>query len=59
MRPAGGYTPDLINFANSISCYDIFADSIAYDENRQVSIGGKFFAITPSRRYSINYEHTN
>ena len=59
MRPAGGYTPDLINFANSISCYDIYADSIAYDENRQCSIGGKFFAITPSRRYSINYEHTN
>ena len=26
MRPAGGYTPDLINFANSINCYQIYAD---------------------------------
>lgn len=59
MRPAGGYTPDLINYANSISCYDIFADSLAFDENRQVSIGGKFYAITPSRRYSLEYEHSS
>ena len=21
MRPAGGYTPDLINYANSVDCY--------------------------------------
>lgn len=59
MRPAGGYTPDLINYANSISCYDIYADSIAYNENRQVSIGGKFFAITPSRRYATTYLHSD
>lgn len=59
MRPAGGYTPDIINFANSISCYDIYADSIAYDENRQISIGGKFYAISSSRRYNINYEHSS
>ena len=35
MRPAGGYTPDLINFANSVSCYEIYADVIAYDKNLQ------------------------
>ena len=26
MRPAGGYTPDLINYANSVDCYQIWAD---------------------------------
>ena len=26
MRPAGGYTPDMINFANSVDCYQIWAD---------------------------------
>ena len=25
MRPAGGYTPDLINYANSVDCYQIWA----------------------------------
>ena len=24
MRPAGGYTPDMINFANSVDCYQIW-----------------------------------
>ena len=26
MRPAGGYTPDMINYANSVDCYQIWAD---------------------------------
>lgn len=59
MRPAGGYTPDMINYANSISCYDIYADSCAYDENREVSIGGKFYCVSSNRRYSTAYEHSN
>ena len=34
MRPAGGYTPDLINYANSVDCYQIWADMVCYDELR-------------------------
>lgn len=30
MRPAGGYTPDLINFAHSTDVYKIWADMVAY-----------------------------
>lgn len=59
MRPAGGYTPDLINYANSVSVYDIYADSAAYNENRQVPGDKKYFAIASSRRYNTQYCHSS
>lgn len=31
MRPCGGFTPDMINFAHSTDVYKIWADMIAYD----------------------------
>ena len=40
MRPAGGYTPDMINFANSVDCYQIWADMVCYDEVRRVDLNG-------------------
>lgn len=58
MRPAGGYTPDLINFANSVSCYEIYADVIAYDKNLQDMNKEKFYAFSVSRRDEFNYLHT-
>ncbi len=33
MRPCGGFTPDMINFANSIDVYKLWADMIAFDES--------------------------
>ena len=33
MRPSGGFTPDMINFAHSTDVYKIWADIIAFDEN--------------------------
>lgn len=58
MRPAGAYTPDLINYANSTNCYEIFADSIAYDENREDMTYTKFFACACSRRNKYKYVHS-
>lgn len=58
MRAPGGYTPDLINFANSVSVYDIFADSCAFDENRVDLTKQKFYAIVSSRRFRFNYVHS-
>lgn len=58
MRAPGGYTPDLINFANSVSVYDIFADSFAFDENRVDLTKQKFYAIVSSRRFRFNYVHS-
>lgn len=33
MRPSGGITPDMINFAHSTDVYKIWADMIAYDRS--------------------------
>jgi len=32
MRPPGGYTPDMMNFANDIDVYQIWANMVCYDE---------------------------
>ena len=32
MRPSGGFTPDMINFAHSTNVYKIWADMIAFDK---------------------------
>ena len=59
MRPAGGYIPDLINFANSVSCYKIWADVMAFDENRQDLSLEKFYACVASRRFEGHYLHSD
>ena len=59
MRPPGGYTPDLINFANSVSCYQIWADSMAFDENRQDMSLPKYYAAVASRRFDKEYFYSD
>ena len=59
MRPAGGYTPDLINFANSVNCYQIWADVMAFDENRQDLNMKHYYAACASRRDEHRYLHSD
>lgn len=33
MRPCGGFSPDMMNFANSTNVYKIWADMIAFDKS--------------------------
>ena len=55
MRVPGGYTPDMINFAYSIDIYKIWADVMAFDENREdVSIPPQYCAYS-GRRFDGNY----
>ena len=42
MRPSGGFTPDMINFANSTDVYKIWADMIAFDKT-DLEPGEHFF----------------
>ena len=55
MRPAGGYTPDLINFSQSVSCYQIYADVMAFNESRQDMSLPKYYAACASRRDWVSY----
>ena len=59
MRPAGGFTPDLINFSQSVNCYQIWADVMAFDENRQDLNMTKYYAACASRRNGVWYQHSD
>lgn len=37
MRPCGGFSPDMMNFANATDVYKIYADMIAYDSTLKAS----------------------
>ena len=57
MRPAGGYTPDMINYANSVDCYQIWADMVCYDEIRNAELDGpKYFCVYAGRRDCHEYK---
>lgn len=44
MRPCGGFTPDMINFAHNTNVYKIWADMIAFDKSTVESGDDKFCA---------------
>ena len=54
MRPCGGFTPDMINFANSTNVYKIWADMIAYDST-QYPQGEHFYCAFAGRRDGKNF----
>ena len=49
MRPCGGFTPDMINFAHSTNVYKIWADMIAYDSTLMTSGDHQFCAFAGRR----------
>lgn len=58
MRPAGGYTPDMINFSHSIDVYKIWADMVAYGKS-EVRPGEQYYCAFASRRDEHRYRHTH
>lgn len=59
MRPAGGFTPDMINYAYSASMYQMYADMVAYDELRHTYDGPHTFCAYFGRRDNKVYQHSN
>lgn len=57
MRPAGGWTPDMYNFANSVDVYSIWADMVVYDKTYVDLTKQKYFAVYASQRYGKPYVH--
>jgi len=55
MRPCGGFTPDMINFANSTNVYKIWADMIAYGSSLQ-EVGEHFYCAFAGRRDGKNFD---
>ena len=58
MRPAGGWTPDMYNYANSVDVYSIWADMVVYDKTYVDLNQRKYFAVYAGRRNGKNYIHT-
>ncbi len=58
MRPAGGWTPDMYNYANSVDVYSIWADMVMYDKTYVDLTQQKYFAVYAGRRYGKPYVHT-
>ena len=59
MRPAGGYSPDMMNFANMCDVYQIYADMICFDENKQPKIDRKYYCAYASKKDGKQYIHSN
>ena len=59
MRPAGGYTPDMMNFAHSTNVYQIYADMVAWDCRRQPEGGERFYCVYAGRKEGHVFSHTH
>ena len=59
MRPAGGYTPDMINFAHSVDVYQIWADMACFGKRLFPEPEKEYFCAYSSRRDGVEYVHSN
>lgn len=59
MRPAGGYTPDMMNFAHSTDVYKIWADMICFDKRKLKDSGDHHFCVYAARRDIHSYAHSH
>ena len=59
MRPAGGYTPDMMDFAHSTDVYQIYADMVAFDTRRVPEADRHYYCVYASRKDGHTYAHTH
>ena len=59
MRPPGGFTPDMINFGQSVDTYQIYADIMAYNKIVNVDLSHpKYYCVYCGRRDRLKYKYT-
>ena len=56
MRPPGGFTPDMMNYAHATDVFQIWADMLAFDEARK-PLGDAAFCAYAARRDGKRYRH--
>ena len=59
MRPAGGYTPDMMDFAHSTDVYRIYADMVAFDARKTPESTEHFYCVYASRKDGHTYARTH
>ena len=58
MRPSGGYTPDMINYAHSTNVYKIWADMVAFDRS-EMPVGQHKFCACVGRRDGKRFRYSH
>ena len=58
MRPCGGFTPDMINFARSTNVYKIWADMIAFG-GTDMPVGEHFYCAFAGRRDGKHFVYSH
>ena len=59
MRPAGGYTPDMMNYAHSTDVYTIWADMVVSDKRLLPESGDDHWCVYYGRRDNHVYAHSH
>lgn len=59
MRAPGGYTVDMENFSGSLDLYQVWADMVAYGENRHSLGDTRYYCSYVAQRNNKEYLHTN
>lgn len=59
MRPGGGFTPDMINYAHNVDVYKIWAEMVAYDERRLPDPHDDYYCVFAGRRDNVQYVHSH
>ena len=55
VRPPGGTTPEMLDYAHAVDVYQIWADMVCFDERRAEADGSDAFCAYASRRDSHRY----
>ncbi len=59
MRPAGGYTPDMMDYAHSLDVYQIWADMVTSDKRIFPESGNDHCCVYTGRRDCFRYVHSH
>ena len=59
MRPAGGYTPDMMNYAHSLDVYQIWADMVTDGKRFVPEPEQEYFCVYAGRKDSKRYVHNH
>lgn len=59
MRPGGGFTPDLINYAHDVDVYKIWADMVCFDRRTDTTPTNDYFCMFAGRRDNAEYCHSH
>ena len=55
MRPGGGFTPDMINYAHNVDVYKLWADMIVFDRRVMPDPHDDYYCVFAGRRDNVQY----